>query len=130
MMENRRFPRIYTSLPAEIHLGLPEVREKYKFTGVLINFSLGGLYFTCKELPPLEKGDIRDLAFNPTPPQLDNVSFCKAQAKVVRIEPLDKDSVNFGVAVEFISPLALEIIPSNKPISNYRSIGFAQDALS
>ena len=97
-------------------MGQPGLKERYKFTGVLKNFSLGGLYFTSKELPPVEKGDIRDLAFNTTPPQLDIASYCKAQAKVVRLEPLEKDIMNFGVAMEFITPL--EIMPSNMPFTN------------
>jgi anti-sigma28 factor (negative regulator of flagellin synthesis) len=56
--ERRRFGRIHIFEPRICHIHLPQSQEVWTDQGILVNISLGGIYFVCDRKPPLEKDDI------------------------------------------------------------------------
>ncbi len=105
-MERRLFPRLNVSLKIGCLLCNPESGEKWAGEGLLKNISMGGLYFTCEELPSLEVGHIRDFNFGTSmPPGEDYDSSLALRGKVVRIEQPGLGSAPFGIAVQFVHPL-------------------------
>ena len=103
-MERRKFPRTTLDLPVGYMIRSPDSGESHAGMGVLKNFSQGGLFFKCIHRLPIENGDIRDFTIE-TIPFEGYTSRIKALGKVVRIEPPEEDSVDFGIAVQFLSDL-------------------------
>lgn len=107
-MERRKFPRMVMNLPMEYQIHLPDSDEYSTGKGVLANISQGGMYFKCCPPLALENGDIRDFIIDATP-MARYTSRLTALGKVVRIEPPEKNSSDFGIAVQFLSNLNVEL---------------------
>src|SRR5665647_3879694 len=56
--ERRQFGRINIAEPRICHVYLTQPQELWTGQGLLVNISLGGIYFVCDKQPPLEKDDI------------------------------------------------------------------------
>ncbi len=56
--ERRRFGRIHIYEPRRCNIHLPQSQELWTDQSILVNISLGGIYFVCDRQPPLEKNDI------------------------------------------------------------------------
>ncbi|MBM4302525.1 MAG: PilZ domain-containing protein [Deltaproteobacteria bacterium] len=100
--ERRRFGRIQISEPRVCHIHLPHSQELWTDQGILVNISLGGIYFVCDRQPPLEKDDIRYLTFDTPHPDHDNYRF-GFHVLVVRSEQRQFDIPQFAVALRIIS---------------------------
>jgi len=108
-MEKRRFPRMATNLPIGYQVHLQDSVESSTGKGVLENISQGGMYFSCYPPPWLFKGDIGNFIINTTSVARYPSRF-KALGKVVRIEPLVRQSADFGIAVQFLGNLNIELL--------------------
>jgi anti-sigma28 factor (negative regulator of flagellin synthesis) len=100
--ERRRFGRIKISEPRICHIHLPQSQELWTDRGILMNISLGGIYFACDRQPPLKKDDIGYLTFD-TPysdPEKHHFGF---HVLVVRTEHRQLDSPQFAVALRILS---------------------------
>jgi len=112
--ERRRFGRVHISEPRVCHIHLPQSQELWTDQGILVNISLGGIYFVCDRQPPLEKDDIRYLTFDTPHPDPDNyhVGF---HVVVVRSEQRQLDLPQFAVALRIISdPIYRSLQEPNK----------------
>jgi hypothetical protein len=109
-MERRKFPRMVTNLPMEYHIHLRDSDEYSTGKGFLANISQGGMYFKCLPPLPLEDGNIGDFTIDlSSSPGVSN-SRLKVSARVVRIEPPEENSLDFGIAVQFLSDLTIQLI--------------------
>jgi hypothetical protein len=107
--ERRRFPRLYTSAPIVYRSRQGGTGTLASGKGVLKNISLGGAYFSCQEPCHLTPGDVREFVIDTIAvPYFPHVSRFKAQAKVVRLEPASYEGAGPGVAIQFLSPLAID----------------------
>ncbi len=107
-MERRQFPRMNVNLPMWYCFGLQEPKEGSNRGGFLTNISHGGMYFKCAPPPSLEAGSTGDFTVEIT----SNKGFTtrlNTLGKVIRMEPLTGNSFNFGVAVQFLSDLKVEL---------------------
>lgn len=100
--ERRRFGRIKISEPRICHVHMPQSQELWTDRGILMNISLGGIYFVCDRQPPLKKGDIRYLTFDTPCPDPENHHF-GFHALVVRTEHRQLELPQFGVALRILS---------------------------
>jgi hypothetical protein len=107
-MERRKFPRIFTNLPMGYHVHLLDSDEYSTGKGFLANISQGGFYFKCPPLS-LEDGNIGDFTIDLSSSSGLSNSRLKVSARVVRIEPPEKNSLDFGIAVQFLSDLKVEL---------------------
>ena len=108
-MERRRFPRMVTNLRIRYQIHLRDSEESSTGKGILGNISQGGMYFKC--CPPLRlaDGDQGDFIIDTTP-VARYTSRVKALGKVVRIEPPEKNSADFGIAVQFLANISIELL--------------------
>jgi hypothetical protein len=104
-MERRKFPRMVTNLPMEFLVHLLDSDQYLAGKGLLANISQGGMYFKCPPPLPFEDGSIVDFAFDLSSSPGLNDSRLKVSARVVRIEPPEKNSLVFGIAIQFLSNL-------------------------
>ena len=112
--ERRRFGRIHIAEPRVCHVHLPQSQELWTDQGILMNISLGGIYFLCDKQPPLEKDDIRFLTLH-TPysdPETHHLGF---HVLVVRTEQRHLEPHQFAVALRIISdPIFCSLRETNK----------------
>ena len=107
-MEKRRFPRMVTKLPMRYEIHFQDSKESATGQGILENISQGGMYFKCRPPLRLADGDRGDFIINTTP-AARYTSRVKALGKVVRIEPPEKNAADFGIAVQFLANLSIEL---------------------
>jgi anti-sigma28 factor (negative regulator of flagellin synthesis) len=100
--ERRRFGRINIFEPRRCHIHLPQSPELWTDQGILVNISLGGLYFVCDRQPPLEKDDIHYLTFDAPYADSEN-HYLGFHGLVVRTEHRQLHLSKFGVALKIIS---------------------------
>ena len=100
--ERRRFGRIRVAEPRICHIHLPQSQELWTGQGILVNISLGGIYFWCDKRPPIATGDIRFLTLDIpySDPETHHLRF---QVLVVRTEQRRLDPHQFGVALRILS---------------------------
>jgi hypothetical protein len=101
-LERRRFGRINVAQPGICHINLPPSEELWSDRCILMNISLGGIYFICQRQPPLEKNDIYDLTFDMVYPHLPTYHLT-FYALVVRTEPRQLNRHYFGLALKLLS---------------------------
>lgn len=107
-LEKRKYPRLDVDLPLAYLIHSPDSGEFSAGMGALKNISQGGMLFNCPPPLPIEDGDIRDFIFDTNPVMWHNTRL-KALGKVVRIDPPDENCFDFGIAVQFISDLNVEL---------------------
>jgi anti-sigma28 factor (negative regulator of flagellin synthesis) len=100
--ERRRFGRIHIFEPRICHIHLPQSQELWTDQGILVNISLGGIYFACDRQPPLEKDDICYLTFD-TPYADPKKHHLGLHVSVVRTEQAQLDVSQFAVALRILS---------------------------
>jgi hypothetical protein len=108
-MDKRKHQRIHRLLPLKFKLDQSQPHDSEEAPGFLKNISLGGIYFKCKEQPTFTPGHIIDFNIDTS----NDVSLTeksehfifKGQGRVIRIDPPGDNSIYYGVAVEFLSPL-------------------------
>jgi len=112
--ERRRFGRIHIAEPRVCHIHLPQSQELWTDQGILVNISLGGIYFVYDRQPPLEKDDIRYLTFDTPHPDRGNYRF-GFHVLVVRSEQRQVDHSQFAVALRIVSdPIYHSLQETNK----------------
>ncbi len=100
--ERRRFGRIQVSEPRICHIHLPQSQELWANQGILMNISLGGIYFVSDTPPPLEKDDISYLTFETV--CADQITYrLGMHVAVVRTERKPLDAPRFAVAFRLLS---------------------------
>lgn len=107
-MERRKYPRVDVDLPIAYQIHSPDLGKTSAGMGVLKNISQGGMFFKCPPPRPIDYGDIRDFTID-TIPIMRHISRIKALGKAVRIEPSEENSFGFGIAVQFLSDLNIEL---------------------
>jgi hypothetical protein len=107
-MENRKYPRLDVDLPMGYLIHSPDSGKSFAGLGVLKNICQGGMFFKCPPPVPIDDGDIRNFTVD-TIPIMRHVSRLKALGKVVRIEPPEENSFDYGIAVQFLSDLNVEL---------------------
>ncbi len=107
-MEKRKYPRLDVDLPMGYLIHSPDSDKSSAGMGVLKNISQGGMFFKCPPPLPIDAGDIRDFTIAAMP-AIRHISRLKALGKVVRIEPSEENHIDFGIAVQFLSDLNIEI---------------------
>ncbi len=100
--ERRQFGRINIAEPRICHVHLPQSQELWTDQGILVNISLGGIYFVCDKQPPLEIDDIRYLTLDTaySDPENHHLGF---QVLVVRTEHRQLETHQFAVELRIIS---------------------------
>lgn len=107
-MERRKYPRLEVDLPIACLINSPDSSKSAAGKDVSKNISQGGLFFKCPPPLPIDDGNIRDFTID-TISIMRHISRLKALGKVVRIEPPEEDSFDFGIAVQFLSDLKIEL---------------------
>lgn len=107
-MEKRKYPRLDVNLPMGYLIHSPDSGKSSAGMGVLKNISQGGMFFKCPPPLPIDEGDIRDFTID-TIPIMRHISRLKALGKVMRIEPPEENYFDFGIAVQFLSDLNIEL---------------------
>jgi hypothetical protein len=107
-MERRKYPRLDVDLPMAYLIHPPDSGKSSAGMGVLKNISQGGMFFKCPPPAPIDDGDIRDFTID-TIPIMRHISSLEALGKVVRIEPLEENSFDLGIAVQFLSDLNIKL---------------------
>ncbi len=107
-MEKRKYPRLDMDLRMTYQIHSTDSGKFSSGLGVLKNICQGGMFFKCPPPLPIDGGDIRDFTVD-TIPIMRRVSRLKALGKVVRIEPPEENSSDFGIAVQFLSDLNVEL---------------------
>jgi c-di-GMP-binding flagellar brake protein YcgR len=112
-MNKRRHRRIAKTMSLEYQVKEGEEAES-QGQGTLKDISFGGIYFKCNKIENFRLGQIitfdvisKNPSYSSEPPC---VTF-RGQGKVIRIDPPEKGSSFYGVAVEF-----LEILDPEKMI--------------
>lgn len=100
--ERRRFGRIHIFEPRKCNIHLPRSQELWTDQGILVNISLGGLYFVCERQPPLEKGDICYLTLDHPYADLQD-HYLGFHVSVVRTEQVHVHLSQFALALRIIS---------------------------
>jgi hypothetical protein len=108
-MDRRQFPRMITNLPIGYQVQLKDDPEPASGQGLLENISQGGMYFSSSPPPWLFKGDLGNFTLH-TAPDAPFPSRLTAWGKVVRIEPLARPAAAFGIAVQFLGNLNIELL--------------------
>jgi anti-sigma28 factor (negative regulator of flagellin synthesis) len=112
--ERRQFGRIKISEPRICHVHMPKSQELWTDRAILMNISLGGIYFVCDRQPPLKKGDVRYLTFDTPYPNHENHHF-GFHVLVVRTELRQLDPPQFAVALRILSdPIYYPLQETNK----------------
>ena len=112
--ERRRFGRLKIAEPRICNVYLPQSQELWTDQGILVNISLGGIYFECDKQPPLEKDDIGFLTLDTlySDPEAHHLGF---HVSVVRTEQRQLDSHQFALALRIISvPIFYSLRETNK----------------
>lgn len=118
--ERRRFGRIHIFEPRKCHIHLPQSQELWTDQGILVNISLGGIYFVCDRQPPLEKDDICYLTFD-TPGADPKDHHLGLHVSVVRTEEVQLHLSQFAVALRILSdPICYS--PNNNNKGEYSSL--------
>jgi anti-sigma28 factor (negative regulator of flagellin synthesis) len=113
-LERRQFGRINISEPRICHVHMPQSQELWTGQGILVNISLGGIYFVCDRQPPIEKEDICYLTFD-TPYSDSENSHFGFHVSVVRTEKTQIYHPQFAVALRIISePIYYSLHGNNK----------------
>jgi hypothetical protein len=100
--ERRRFGRIHIFEPRKCNIHLPQSQELWTDQGILVNISLGGIYFVCDRQPPLEKNDICYLTLdNPYGDPKDH--YLGFHVFVVRSEQVNVHLSEYAIALKIIS---------------------------
>ena len=100
--ERRRFGRIHIFEPRRCNIHLPQSKELWTDQGILVNISLGGIYFVCDRQPPLGKDDICYLTLdNPYADPKDH--YLGFHVLVVRSEQVNVHLSQYAVALRIIS---------------------------
>ncbi len=101
--ERRRFGRIHIFEPRRCHIHLPQSQELWTDQGILVNISLGGIYFVCDRQPPLGKDDICYLIFDSldAAPKENQLGL---HVSVVRTEQVNVHLTQYAVALRIMSP--------------------------
>jgi hypothetical protein len=107
-MEKRNYPRLDVDLPMAYLIHSPDSDKISAGMGMLINISQGGMFFKCPPPLPIDEGDIRDFIFDTNPIMWHNTRL-KALGKVVRLEPPEENYFDFGIAIQFLSDLNVEL---------------------
>ena len=107
-MENRKYLRLDVDLPMGYLIHSPDSGKSSAGMGVLKNICLGGMFFKCPPPLPVDDGDIRDFIFDTNPIMWHNTRL-KALGKVVRLEPPEESCFDFGIAIQFLSDLNVEL---------------------
>ncbi len=107
-MEKRQYPRMAVDLPMAYLIRSPDSGKASAGMAVLKNISQGGIFFKCPPPLPIGDGDIRNFTIDTTP-MMRHISRLKVLGKVVRIEPPEEKSFDFGIAVQFLSDLNIEL---------------------
>jgi hypothetical protein len=107
-MERRKHPRVRIDLPISYHIRLRDSGKSFAGTGVLKNIGQGGMFLKCPPPLPINNGDIGDFTIN-TRPIIQHISRLKALGKVVRLELLEENFFDFGITVQFLSGLNVEL---------------------
>ena len=107
-MEKRKYPRLDVDLPMAYLIHSPDSGKCSAGMGVLKNISQGGMFFKCPPPLPIDDGDIRDFIFDTNPIRWHNTRL-KALGKVVRLEPPEENYFDFGIAIQFLSDLNVEL---------------------
>jgi hypothetical protein len=107
-MERRKYPREDVDLPMSYLIHSPDSGKSSAGMGVLKNISKGGMFFKCRPPLAIDDGDIRDFTIDNIP-IMRHISRLKALGKVVRIEPPEENYLDFGIAVQFLSALNIEL---------------------
>jgi anti-sigma28 factor (negative regulator of flagellin synthesis) len=100
--ERRQFGRVNISEPRICHVHLPQSQELWTGQGLLVNISLGGIYFVCDKQPPLEKDDIGFLTLN-TPYSDSETHQLGFHVLVVRTGLMQLYHPQFSIALKIIS---------------------------
>jgi anti-sigma28 factor (negative regulator of flagellin synthesis) len=100
--ERRRFGRIHIFEPRICHIHLPQSQELWTDQGILVNISLGGIYFACDRQPPLGKDDICYLTFD-TPDADPKDHYLGLHVSVVRTEQVHLHLSHFALGLRIIS---------------------------
>ncbi len=103
-MERRKYPRVELDVPVAFLIYSPDSGTSYAGMFLLKNISQGGIFFKWPMLLPINIGDIREFTIDATP-IMRHVSTLKALGKVMRLEPPEEHSTDFGIAVHFLSYL-------------------------
>ena len=100
--ERRQFGRINIAEPRICHVYLTQSHELWTGQGILVNISLGGIYFVCDNQPPFEKDDIGFLTLGPPDSDLGNYHF-GFHVSVVRTGKMQLYHPQFALALKIIS---------------------------
>jgi hypothetical protein len=112
--ERRQFGRLHISEPRICQIHLPQSGEVWTDRSILVNISLGGVYFRCHRRPPLEKDDIRYVTFAAGGSDYRDHHF-GFQVVVVRTEQRQLDLPRFAAALKIIShPIYCHLHPSGQ----------------
>ena len=112
--ERRQFGRIKIAEPRICHVHMPQSQELWTGQGILVNISLGGIYFVCDRQPPIEKDDICYLTFDTPYSDLENYHF-GFHVSVVRTGKMQLNQPQFALALRIISdPLYYSPFENNK----------------
>jgi hypothetical protein len=97
--ERRQFGGLRILEPALCQIYVPQSQKLLVYRGLIKNISLGGLYFSCDDEPPLKKDDIRHLIFDIIY-NYYKLYRLKFHGLVVRTE---NNGAEFGVALKLLS---------------------------
>jgi c-di-GMP-binding flagellar brake protein YcgR len=102
--ERRRFSRVMVSLDVRYCTDHAETGEHLQGCGRLKDFSLSGLYFFSDPPMPLFPGQTLLLTIAASLPHLDlcDTSHIKVKGEVVRLEYMEPNRYQFGIAVNFL----------------------------
>jgi acetoin utilization protein AcuB len=116
--EMRQFLRMHMPLTMRYHIHISEPSERlWGGQGVMKNISDGGAYFTCEDDLQLDVGysgifTISIISSLPDFPVNSDIVF---KGLVKRLEPPTAKSASFGVAVQFLPPMAIVPKDLNPP---------------
>ncbi len=107
-MEKRKFPRMNVDLSIRYRFRLLNSKEDSTGTCFLKDISSGGMFFRCASPLALKDGNIGDFTIETTPIRGFTSRFT-ALGKVVRLGSPGENQGDFGVAVQFLSNLSVEL---------------------
>lgn len=124
-MDNRRHPRLHLQLPIRFIVEQPETRDSQAGQGMLKNISYGGILFQVEPPLPVKPGQVREFYFYPVDEHAEqcDLTHFEAQGLVLRIDPPDRNSSAYGVAVQFLSALIKKDVTIKMTISPRRRVG-------
>lgn len=103
--KNRRLPRLYTSLPIEYSVFLPDRPSQLSKPATLKNIGKDGAYLECDSHPGLSIDQVVHFSFKSlsSSPHEPGSVHLSAKAIVCSIDRSRRGNFPFGVAVEFLS---------------------------